>query len=124
MIKEIRKEEIPDWDFGDIAIKTFSFGDQNYIASIMAKIRGKSIDDADVGLKDDISIDVLNVNSLAAGLHYIKGKDNISFVLKPNLHRTEKINVCDKDISFTAGQYILKQITILNNPISEDQKKN
>ena len=122
MIIEIRKDEIPDWDYGDIAIKTYSFGDQNKIGAMAGQIRG-TVDNPDIQISDTIQFDALSNYSLMAGIHYIKTKDNILFVIKPGTMTDEKLKYAF-EISKISGNYLTKRVAEINKNINEDEKKN
>ena len=123
MIKEIRKEDIPDWDYGDVAIKTYSIGDQNRVGNMAAIIKGTTAN-PDIALREDINSSKLQDYMLMAGIHFFKAKDNMSFILKPNTLTDDKIKHAYTEISQPAGVFLLGKIVEINKPLTPDGKKN
>lgn len=122
MLKELKSNEIQDWDFGDVIIKTYSYGQQSRIAELISNIRmsGKEIT-ADV--KDNLSIYDLNMLMLSAGIHIIRNKDGTELI-GPLTKEVDKLNFLDKTISSIAGNDILREISLLNQALSREEKKN
>jgi hypothetical protein len=116
MIKEIKKSEIPEWEHGDIGIKTYSYGNLLAIQDMSIIENGKIT--ARLGYKDsDIGIMVL-----AAGLHYVRNTDGSSFIIKSDTPLEDKKKFC-LNIDTIAAKKILDEIKILNDPLTEQEKK-
>ena len=116
MIKEIKKSEIPEWTYGDVAIKTYSYGDLLSIKD-MSEFDGEEIK-AKAGYKDsDVGLIML-----AAGIHYIRDVEGTGFVIKPNTMTEDKRKTCfNFDVS--SSYKLLNEIRNLNKPITEEEKK-
>jgi len=71
-MKEISREEIvkecPEWPHGNVMLKTASFGENSKLASMVASIKKKEgkdgKEDFKPELRDDVSIEELNVFTL------------------------------------------------------------
>jgi hypothetical protein len=113
LIKVIPREEIPDWDFGSVCVKTWSIIDSLDISKIAGKEEGF----------ENIDVKAAAVIQLAGGIHYIKNVNDDGFLLEPNKTRDEKIRFLDK-MSTQAGSHILKAIVEINKPLTGTDIKN
>lgn len=116
MIKEIKKSDLVDWNYGDVGIKTYSYGDLLAIKD-MADINGTEIV-AKTGYKDsDVGMMILT-----AGIHYIRNVDGTGYEIAPGTTNDIKKRLCymfDASAVFT----LLKHINELNSPLTEQEKK-
>ena len=127
MIKELKKEEIPGWEHGDVAIKTYSLGDRGVLANMLAKVKvtekdGK-IDKAETEGKKDVDISEFSVLSLAFGLHFVRSKDGVGFVLKPDADKETKKKFA-YDVDSVCAEVLIDKVAEINGGISLEQKKN
>jgi len=119
MLKQVRKEDIPEWDFGDVTIKTFSFGEKLELGNLKAKMtkEGPELSDGEVSIKD------ITIKALAAGIHFVRTSDNSQFIILANSQLSDKEKKV-YDFSFESGQYLLKLIYELNKPLEKEDIKN
>lgn len=125
MIKEIKKEDIPDWQYGDVAIKTYSFGEQMTIAGISGKIKevitnGKK--EFEPAMKDDINLGDISIYSLAAGIHYVRTLNGEAFIIEPNSSAESKKKQVF-NFEKNSGNYLLGEIREVNKGVTEEEKK-
>ena len=81
MIKEINASEIPEWEHGNVGIKTLSFGDTLTLASMSKRIVVDGKEDLVPG--DGYTIKDITMHLLSAGIYFIRNKDNTDFFIKP-----------------------------------------
>ena len=117
MIKELKKEEIPGWEHGDVAIKTYSLGDRGVLANMLAKVKvtekdGK-IDKAETEGKKDVDISEFSVLSLAFGLHFVRSKDGVGFVLKPDADKETKKKFA-YDVDSVCAEVLIDKVAEIN----------
>ena len=118
----IRKEVLVDWEYGDVVIKKFSFGDKLRLSAFTTNM---SINENEI-VKESKNIDTyaLTMFTVACGLHSIKDSGNYEYVLKPGSHIDDKLAFINSlDIPYEAGVVILSKIKEFNKEISEDKKK-
>ena len=116
----IKKEDIPDWTYGDVCIKTFSYGEKLKLGGTVTSI---SFNGGNPTTNDkDIDISELSVMALAAGIQYVKRSDNYEFFIKPSTTLDEKKRLVF-DFEYNSGQYLSNEINELNKPLSDEQKK-
>ncbi len=129
-IKEIAREEIPNWSVGNVVIKTFSYGDKLRMAGVMKKIFKdinsikNEVDEKKIldNLKEDVDLSEVTIDLVVAGVSSIKNFDNQQFLITPNSSREEKAKFI-YNIDYEAGNYLLKKILEMNKPISDETKK-
>jgi hypothetical protein len=125
MIKEIRKDEVPEWEYGDVAIKTYSFGEQMAIAGSAGQIK-ESIEDGKKTYKPEMKADInfgdLSVYILCAGIHYVRDKSGENFLIKPNTTVEDKKRFVFNFPSMS-GNFLLNEIREFNKPKSDEEKK-
>lgn len=118
--KLIKREELKNWDYGDVCIKTFSIGERlklgNFATSVNYNGGNPIMNDKNIDIAD------VNIYSLAAGIQYIKAQDNFDFFIKPNTLVEDKTKIVF-NLEFEPAKYLLEQINELNNPLSNEQKK-
>ena len=122
-LQTINKQDIPDWEFGDVVIKKFSFADKIKMAGFVSNVSVKKnvIEQRDV---EKIDTDTLGIYTFAAGIHSVKDKDNYEFIMKPHSFIDDKVKfVIRDDIEYSAGQYILEQIKVFNQEIIDNELK-
>jgi len=125
LIKEIKKGDIPEWNFGDIAIKTYSFGEQMRIASTVSKFKETIVNgkkSMEPEFREELNVGELGVYMLAAGIHFVRNIDGTEFVVKPNMVADDKIKVVF-NFSKESGNFLLNEIRDLNKPMSDEEKK-
>jgi len=113
VLKEIKKEELKDWEYGDVCLKTFSYGEQLSLAELK-----KGVDDESV-----IDVKKAGLMTVAAGIKFIRGKDGVSFFIKPTDTLDDKMKLV-YDFDGEHAKCLLKVIKELNAPISREEKKN
>lgn len=124
MMREINKSEIPDWQYGNVMLKTYSYGNTVTLADMM-ELRTKIVDGKEINdfvVKQQYKDSDVNIFMLAAGIHFIKMSDNNSFALAPEVN----IEIKKKfvfDIDRESAMYLLGQIKELNEGLSADLKK-
>lgn len=119
MIKNISKSEVPGWEYGDVAVKTFSFGEQMKIANLKAKLNksGAELSDSEMDIGDVL------IKILAAGIHYVKTAEGNQFIIKPGMSVEDRQKIVF-DFTKEAGQYLVKQVQELNKEITKEEQKN
>jgi hypothetical protein len=118
----INRADIPDWEYGDVCIKKYSFSDKMYMASLGNNVQFK---DNEV-LIDKSNIDVFKatMHVLCAGIHYVKDLENYRFTVEPHSHIDVKTKFFgDDNISFEAGSFLLSKVQEFNKGLSEEEKK-
>ena len=129
MMKEISREEIikedPDWPHGNVMMKSGSFGENSLLAGMLAVIKSKAgpngKKDFETDVKDNISIEEINVTTLAICLNWVKNRDGTDFILKPgSMLEIRKKFVYDLD--FKTGQYLVSRTEEVNK-LPEDLEK-
>lgn len=130
--KEILATDIPEWELGNVMVKSFSFKDTTYIQGLikehrLQKLEAKGPDGQDqfkevVDWKDGTDVGYMNYYMLCAGIHFIRNKDVEGFHIKPGTTTEEKL-VLLKDIDGKSGAYLTDQIGTLMIEMSEDKKK-
>jgi hypothetical protein len=116
MMKEIKKGDIPDWSYGDVVIKTYSYGDLLSIKD-MANFNGEEVQPKDGFKESDVGLTLL-----AAGIHFIRNVDGTDFIIKPHTPTNDKKKFCF-DFEMEPTFKLLTEIKTLNNPLSEQEKK-
>lgn len=123
VLEEIKADLIPNWEFGDVCIKSFSFGDKLKLSEIASDVKSDGKDFVVVP-KKDFSISEINLFLLSAGLKWVKPKDSVGFVIRPewDLKAKEKVVY---DFDFDSAQFLLKEILRINqvDKSLEDVKK-
>ena len=114
---EIKREDIPDWEFGDVKLKTFSFGESLKINSWT-----KTGADGTAEFKEGVSQDEAGVFMLAAGIHFVRTIDGTDFWIKPGQTVEEKSKKIYA-VSVRSGAYLSKAIADLNRELSDAEKK-
>lgn len=126
--KTITKENLPDWDFGDVVIKKFSFADKMRLANMsrtMRVVKDGNKDKVVIEPNDKLDGYAISLMTMGAGIHSIKDDKNYDYILKPHSHIDEKLNFINRDeISFSAGEVLLNEIKDFNKEITEEEKKN
>ena len=130
--KIVSKTEIPDWDFGDVTIKKFSFGGKLRLSTFTKKISIDTVDDGKGGKKEqiietnrDIDPFIVSTNTIAEGIHSVKDGNNYEYSLNPNSDLNEKVKfIQSDDVSYEAGKYLLTEIKKFNDELKESEKKN
>jgi len=126
LIKIIPKEEIPSWNFGDVAVKTFSFGDTLRLAKFTSKMKSfvnsEGRADMETQFKDDTDIEEVSLFTLASGIHYVKSLDSSGFVINSDMITEDKVKVLYK-IDLESGKYLIQQVQEINKN-DDSQKKN
>lgn len=119
----IARDDIPEWDYGDVTIKKFSFGGKMRISGL---VNTTSVNKDQVVFKErDINNLEISVTSLGEGVVSVKDKDNYEFVIKPESSFEDKKNFFSGDnISFEAGMYLLTQVKDFNKGVTDEEKKN
>jgi hypothetical protein len=118
MLKEINKDDIPEWAYGNVCVKTFSYGHSVLIGDMCERSPDKTDVLAKEGYKDsDVSIFVL-----AAGLHFVRTADGLGFVVPPTADIDTKKRFAF-DIEIPAAIKIIKEINVLNTGTSDELKK-
>ena len=119
MLKQIRKEDIPKWELGDVTIKTFSFGEKLELGNLKAKMKDGTpqVTDAEISIKD------VSIKGLAAGIHFIRTVEGTQFIIKPGTPLADREKVV-YDVAYEAGEYLLKEIWEINKEISKEEIKN
>jgi hypothetical protein len=114
---EIKKEIIPNWTYGDVFIKKYSYGEKITMAQLASKAMkdGEIIEGADI---QDVSIYML-----ASGIQMIRGTDNMTEVIGPNTSMIDRRKFA-YDMDFDAAVFILNRIKDINQPLGADEKKN
>ena len=124
MLKELKKESIPDWKFGDVSIKTYSWKDAMKIAEMTSSINLVN-GEMQVVQKESINLYELNMISLASGINFIRTFDGGDFIVKPGMITEEKVKGLENpDLSQTAAMFLLNEVSSLNKPLSVEEKKN
>lgn len=124
MMKEISKDEIPDWQYGNITVKTYSYGN-TVLLSDMIEIKKTIVDgkeESDYKLKNGFKDSDVNILMLAAGIHFVRSVDGVSFALKPESDIETKKRFAF-DIDKNAALFILSKIKELNEGVTSDIKK-
>lgn len=131
MLKEISKEDIlsncnndPNaWTFGNVMIKTFSFGDKLKLADFFRKNLGKETNEENImdSLREGADLATVNIKVFVAGTHWIKNFDNTGLLLKPEASNEDKEKIV-YNLSFEAGKYLLERIVSFNK-VDEELKK-
>ena len=124
MMKDIKKEDIPEWEYGDVVIKSFSFGEKFEIANVKAKMskdESGKLKDAEM-VNAEIDVAKLSIKSLASGLHSVKTREG-QFIIRPGSLVSERETFAYK-VEFESGKYLLERVQELNSPITEDDIKN
>lgn len=130
--KEIRKSDLPEWEYGDVVIKKFSFGDKLKLSAFTSETIIETVKDTTTGKEVERvkrsakTIDAYEITmfTIACGLHSIKDSDNYEYVLKGHSNIDEKLEFVKKlDLSFEAGKVILDEIKNFNVDISDEKKK-
>jgi hypothetical protein len=116
MLKEISKEEIPEWPHGNIMLKTYSYGDTLMLADMIEKTDGELV------LKNGYKESDVNIFMLAAGIHLVKTNDNNAFVV-PNNATIDAKKKFTYDIDKSAAIYLLTKIKEINEVLTDDLKK-
>lgn len=109
MIKQIRKEDIPEWTFGDVAIKTFSFGD------------AMKLNDMSKGETEQANTEIA-IFMVSAGIHFIRDEKNETIIIKNDSEINKKSDFI-KNIDVASAIFLLKEIKELNKPLSDEEKK-
>lgn len=116
----IKKEDIPDWQYGDVCIKTFSYGEKLQIGGVVASV---NYNNGNPVVSDkNIDIAELSVTALAAGIQWIKNQDNYDFLIKPDTVLNEKKKIV-YNFEFQAGKKLSEYIQELNKPLDDEAKK-
>ena len=130
--KTINKNDLPEWDFGDVTIKKFSFGDKLKLSAFTTDTSIDVVKDPETGKdvervnRKSKNIDAYEITmfTIACGLHSVKASDDYEYALKPHSHIDEKLRfVKEKDLSYESGKVILEAVKEFNAEISEDKKK-
>lgn len=116
-MKDIKREQIPDWEYGDVKLKTFSFGESLKINS-WAMVGPDGTPD----FKPGVNQDEAGVFMLSAGIHFIRTLDGADFWIKPGSSIDEKHKKL-YSIPVRAGAYLSKEIGVLNKELSDEEKK-
>jgi len=116
MMKEINKDEIPEWNYGNVMLKTYSYGDTLALNDMFEKTG------EELTVKNGYKDSDCNLYALAAALHFVRQQDGISFVLNPNSNIEQKKKLAF-DFDKKAAMYLLQQIKELNQDLTEDLKK-
>jgi hypothetical protein len=117
-LKEIKAADIPDWQYGDVQIKTFSYGESLRISGWAKETTDKKIE-----FKEGVNMDEAGVFILAAGINYVRTHDGTDYYIRPGSQVDEKAKKL-YEISFQAGLFISQEITVLNKGITLEEKKN
>lgn len=118
--KIIKREDIPDWVYGDVCIKTFSYGEKLTLGGAVTSVNFSSgtpvVNDKDINISD------LGITALAAGILYVKNKDNFEFLIKASNTLEEKKKIV-YNFEFEAGRKLADEVNELNKPLSDEAKK-
>lgn len=114
---EVKKEDIPDWEYGDVKIKTFSFGESLKINS-WATVGT----DGQPAFKQGVPEDEAGVFMLAAGIHFVRTVDGADFWIKPNSTIEDKSKKL-YTIPVRSGAHLSKEIAKANRELSDEEKK-
>lgn len=119
----INKNDIPEWEYGDVVVKKFSFGGKLRLSE---HTNTTSIKDNKVAVGEKIVNNYeLGISTLCEGIHSIKDAENYEYLIRPHSHVDDKKTFfTNDDISVESGLYLLQQVKEYNNPTSEDEKKN
>ena len=122
--KSIRGEDIPEWEFGDVVIKRFSFGDKIRLANMSQTMSMKKEGGVEISERSELDAYTITMYTVAAGIHSVKKNDNYDFLIPPHTHVDEKLKVVTNDeFTYEAGEYLVKEIKLLNAGLTEDVKK-
>jgi len=122
-LEVIRKDDIPDWEFGDVTIKKFSFNDKIRLASFISKVSVKD-KEIETNNRDEIDSHKLSLYTISSGLYSVKDKDNYEFVIKPNTNFNDKLLFVESDsLLFESGQFLASKISVFNKVVGEELKK-
>lgn len=132
MKKEIIASEIPEWEHGNVMIKSFSFKDTTFIQARVEKISKEELPEktptGETQYKEKIEwvegtdIGYMSYFMLCAGIHFIRNKDVEGLYVKPEHTTEEKLNML-KNIDGKAGAYLTEKIGELMVGMNEDKKK-
>ena len=123
---EITGDTIPNWEYGNVGIKTFSFGDNLKIAGQVSNIKRTVVDGKTQMLpefKEEADMGELALFMLAAGVNFVRTKDGAGFIIKPASSNDDKKKLL-YGIDKESGEFLLSNISKLNEEKSEEEKKN
>lgn len=121
VVELLRKEDIPGWEFGDVQVKTFSFGEKLTITDMRARADTTSPQGFKI-VQEEINVKDVTITAMAYGLYTMKNKDNTELIVKPTTSVEEKRKLVF-DFPFDAAQFILKKVYDLNKEITQEEKK-
>ena len=120
--KTISKDELPEWVYGDVVVKKFSFGGKLRLSGLTTTVtaEGNTIKQS----AKEIDSEKMGMHTLIEGIHSVKDVDNYEYLIKPGATPEEKLRFFQgDDVSFEAGMKLLDEVKSINQVVTEEQKK-
>jgi hypothetical protein len=119
----IRREEIPNWDYGDVCIKHYSFGDKIKLSSMAMTVKVDSKTMTEQMTAKEIDTEEMILLAVAAGISWVKKKDNYEFLFKPDRKTSDLVEFI-RQINYDSGVFLKNKIAVINQAMTDQEIKN